>query len=65
MKFSDVVEQARILLQRTGKITYRVLKREFVLDDESLEDLKEQFILAEGIALTKMARCWCGSAKAV
>ncbi|MGE0821888.1 MAG: hypothetical protein AB7G75_09075 [Candidatus Binatia bacterium] len=52
-----------MLRQRTGKITYRVLKREFALDDEALEDLKEQFILVEGIAVDqdgKMARCWCG-----
>ena len=44
MKFSEIVDQARALLQRTGTLTYRVLKREFVLDDEALEDLKEQFI---------------------
>jgi nitrogenase-stabilizing/protective protein len=52
MKFSEVVEQARILLQRTGKITYRVLKREFALDDEALEDLSaaEEFLEYFGIA---------------
>ena len=62
MKFSEVVEQARILLQRTGKITYRVLKREFALDDEALEDLKEQFILAEGIAVDQDGKVlvWVG-----
>ena len=41
MKFSDIVEQATDLLQRTGRVSYRVLKREFDLDDEGLEDLKE------------------------
>ena len=34
MKFSEIVEQARALLQRTGKVTYGVLKREFALDEE-------------------------------
>ena len=53
MKFSDIVDQARALLQRTGKLTYRVLKREFALDDESLEDLKEQLINAEEVAVDK------------
>jgi hypothetical protein len=53
MKFSASVDQARALLQRTGKLTYRVLKREFVLDDEALEDLKEQFVNAEEVALDK------------
>ena len=53
MKFSEIVDQARALLQRTGKLTYRVLKREFALDDEALEDLKEQFIKAEEVAVDK------------
>ena len=53
MKFSEIVDQARALLQRTGTLTYRVLKREFVLDDEALEDLKEQFITAEEVAIDK------------
>ena len=44
MKFSEMVEQARALLQRTGKITYRALKREFALDDEALADLKEELL---------------------
>ena len=63
MKFSEVVDQARVLLQRTGKITYRVLKREFALDDEALEDLKEQFILAEGIAVDEDGKVlvWTGT----
>src|SRR5439155_21700283 len=53
MKFSEIIDQARALLQRTGKVTYRVLKREFALDDEALEDLKDQFINAEEVAVDK------------
>ena len=62
MKFSDVVEQARALLQRTGKLTYRVLKREFALDDEALEDLREQFIVAEEVAVDQDGKMlvWVG-----
>jgi class 3 adenylate cyclase/predicted ATPase len=56
MKFSDIVDQARALLQRTGKLTYRVLRREFALDDEALEDLKEQFIHAEEVAVDQDGR---------
>ena len=44
MKFSEIVEQTRTLLQHAGKVIYRVLKREFDLDEESLEDLKAQLI---------------------
>ncbi len=64
MKFSDVVDQARALLQRTGKLTYRVLKREFALDDEALEDLKEQLIDAEGLAVDQDGKMlvWTGPA---
>jgi len=47
MKFSDVVEQARTLLQRAGKITYRTLKREFALDEETLADLKEELLFSD------------------
>ena len=53
MKFSEIVDQARTLLQRTGKLTYRTLTREFALDAETLEDLKEQFITAEEVAVDK------------
>ncbi|MCZ6678740.1 MAG: hypothetical protein O7E52_16020 [Candidatus Poribacteria bacterium] len=41
MKFSEIIDQASDLLQRNGRVTYRVLKREFDLDDAQLEDLKE------------------------
>src|SRR5215475_1491131 len=47
MKFSEIVEQAHILLQRTGKITYRALKREFALDDEALADLKDELLFSD------------------
>ena len=47
MKFSDVVEQARTLLQRAGKITYRTLKREFDLDEEALADLKDELLFSD------------------
>ena len=53
MKFSEVVNQAVELLRTRGRVTYRVLKREFALDDESLEDLKEQLIDAEELATDK------------
>src|SRR5215510_9364090 len=42
MKFSEIVKQAVTLLHESQRITYRALKREFGLDDEALEDLKEE-----------------------
>ncbi len=44
MDFLEVVEQAREVLRNKGRITYRTLKRQFSLDDEALEDLKEELI---------------------
>ena len=44
MDFVEVIKQACALLQSQGRITYRTLKRQFALDDEALEDLKEELI---------------------
>jgi class 3 adenylate cyclase/tetratricopeptide (TPR) repeat protein len=41
MTFDDILDQAIDILQRRGRVTYRTLKRQFDLDDEALEDLKE------------------------
>src|SRR6185503_9984242 len=38
------------LLQRVERITYRALKREFALDEEMLNDLKDELIVARRIA---------------
>ena len=47
MKFSEIVEQASALLQRKGRVSYRALKREFELDDEVLEDVKEELLFSD------------------
>ena len=44
MKFSEMVDQAGEFLRRRERVSYRALKREFDLDDESLEDLKAELI---------------------
>lgn len=64
MKFSDVVDQARTLLQRTGKITYRALKREFDLDDEALADLKDELLFSDLRVKEESGRglVWVGAA---
>ena len=47
MDFVEVIEQARELLHNKGRITYRTLKRQFALDDEALDDLKEELIFSD------------------
>ena len=49
MKFSEIVKEASALLQDSGRITYRALKREFDLDDDALEDLKAELIKARKV----------------
>ncbi len=64
MKFYEVVEQIRALLQRQGRASYRALKREFNLDDEYLEDLKTELIEAQRIAVDEggTVLVWTGAA---
>jgi hypothetical protein len=49
--FAEVVDQAMAMLQRRGRVTYRLLKRQFMLDDEALEDLKLELIAAQRLAV--------------
>jgi class 3 adenylate cyclase len=51
MKFSEMVDQAVEFLRRRERVSYRALKREFDLDDESLEDLKTELIKAKRLAV--------------
>ena len=50
MKFYETVDQVRALLYERRRVSYRALKREFALDDETLEDLKAELIDAQQVA---------------
>ena len=54
--------RAIALLQRRGRLTYRALKRQFGLDDAVLEDLKEELIYGQRLALDEEERVlvWIG-----
>ena len=62
MKFSDIVNQTREWLQREERVSYRALKREFDLDDEYIEDIKEELIIAKRVAVDEDGRVlvWTG-----
>ena len=62
MDFVEVIKQARALLQSEGRMTYRTLKRQFALDDEALEDLKDELIYAKREAADEDGRIlvWVG-----
>ena len=65
MTFDDVLEQVIQLLQRQGRVSYRSLKRRFALDDDYLEDLKEELIHAQRVATDEDGRIlvWTGNAR--
>jgi len=50
MTFDDILSQVLALLQREGRVSYRALKRRFGLDDDYLEDLKDELIKAKQVA---------------
>ena len=62
MKFSEIVKQAVMLLRESRRITYRALKREFSLDDETLADLKDELIKARRLAVDENGEVlvWAG-----
>src|SRR5262245_25947523 len=61
MTFAEVVDQATAMLQRRGRVTYRLLKRQFDLDDESLEDLKEALLYAHPVVDDGRGLIWTGA----
>src|SRR5712691_6649905 len=62
MTFDEVLSQVQDLLQREKRVSYRGLKRRFTLDDEYLEDLKEELIGAKRLAIDEDGRflVWAG-----
>jgi class 3 adenylate cyclase len=63
MKFSEMADQASEFLRRRERVSYRALKREFDLDDESLEDLKAELIDARRVAADEAGKVlvWVGA----
>ena len=51
MTFEEVLDQAIAMLQRRGRLTYSTLKRQFQLDDATLEDLKNELIEGQRLAV--------------
>ena len=62
MTFDEVLTQVIALLQQEQRVSYRGLKRRFALDDEYLEDLKEELIGAKRLAIDEDGRflVWTG-----
>jgi len=64
MDFVAVVDQAIALLRQRGRLTYRTLQRQFQLDDAALDDLKDELIYGQRLAVDEEGRVlvWIGDA---
>jgi hypothetical protein len=64
MTFEEILEHAIAMLQRRGRLTYGTLKRQFQLDDAALDDLKNERIDCQGLALNAQGNVlvWTGDA---
>jgi class 3 adenylate cyclase/tetratricopeptide (TPR) repeat protein len=61
--FVAVVDQAITLLRQHGRLTYRTLQRQFQLDDAALDDLKDELIYGQRLAVDEEGRVlvWSGA----
>src|SRR5262245_30676032 len=66
MDFYAVLDQVLELLRRRGRVTYNSLKRQFGLDDDCLQDLKDEIIEAQRVAVDEDGRVlvWTGDVAA-
>src|SRR2546428_3714155 len=62
MTFDEILTQVLALLQREKRVSYRALKRRFDLDDDDLEDVKDELIYAKKLAVDEENRVlvWIG-----
>jgi hypothetical protein len=46
MTFEELLDHAIDMLRRRGRVTYRALQRQFALDEDTLNDLKDELLYA-------------------
>src|SRR4029453_16151908 len=63
MTFEEILDHAIVMLQRRGRLTYGTLKRQFQLDDAALEDLKNELIVGQRLAVDErgIVLVWTGA----
>src|SRR4029453_3144824 len=66
MDFYAVLDQVLDLLRQRGRVTYNALKRQFGLDEACLQDLKDEIIVAQRLAVDEADKVlvWTGDAAA-
>ncbi len=66
MSFDDVIDRAIDMLRKRGRVTYRTLRRQFDLDDATLEDLKHELVTGQRVAVDEGGEVlvWTGPSEA-
>src|SRR5262249_39782727 len=64
MTFEEILDHAIAMLQRRGRVTYSTLKRQFQLDEDTLNDLKDELLFAHPQVHDEAERglVWTGAA---
>jgi len=62
--FVALLDQVIALLRQRGRVTYRTLQRQFQLDDAALDDLKDELLYGQRVAVDEDGRVlvWTGGA---
>jgi len=60
--FEELLDQAIDMLRRRGRVTYRALKLQFQLDDDTLDVLKDELLYGQQLATDEAGRVlvWAG-----
>ncbi len=63
MKFSEIVDQAVVLVRRRGRVSYRALQEELDLHDKQLDALKEELLFShtEIAVIDERGMVWNGA----
>ena len=56
MTFNEVLSQTIAMLHQHGRVSYRALKRQFAIQDDYLEDLKDAILFAHPEVLDEQGR---------
>ena len=64
MTFNEVLSQTIAMLHQHGRVSYRALKRQFAIQDDYLEDLKDAILFAHPQVIDEEGRglVWTGDA---
>src|SRR5262249_29540334 len=67
MDFYTLLDHVVDLLRQRQRVTYRALQRQFDLDEETLNDLKDELLYAQQVARDEDGRVlvWTGAPEAI